>query len=101
MKEKAAAGTDAFSVRNDMVVRLVGDVFVPVIPDDATDLIQGILRKVHASALGGHLGRRKMEALLRSRFYWTSMARDIRVFCAQCDVCQRMKVVTQAPIGLL
>ena len=84
-----------------MVVRLVGDVFVPMIPDDATDLIQGILHEIHASALGGHLGRRKMETLLRSHFYWSTLARDVRVFCAQCDVCQWMKVVTQAPIGLL
>ena len=39
MKGKATAETDVFSVRNDMVIRLVGDTFVPVIPDDATALI--------------------------------------------------------------
>ena len=39
MKTKAAAGTDAFSMRNNMVVHLMGNTFVPVIPNDATDLI--------------------------------------------------------------
>ena len=97
----AEQSSGGFSIRNGLVVKLVSDQFVPVIPGDAQELQEAILRELHASALGGHLGRRKLDELVKKRFFWPSISRDVRKFCSECDVCQRSKVVTLAPIGLL
>lgn len=54
-----------FSIRNELVVRLVGDTFVIVLPSDAVELREAILSELHQSALGGHLGRKKLDKLVR------------------------------------
>ena len=53
----AEQSSGGFSIRNGLVVKLVSDQFVPVIPGDTQELQEAILHELHASALGGHLGR--------------------------------------------
>ena len=43
-----------------MLCKLVGDHFCPIIPKGDEDLISVILRDYHSSALGGHLGSKKL-----------------------------------------
>lgn len=45
-------------------MKLVGDTFCPVIPTDDKSLVQIILEDLHSSALGGHMGPKKMTSLL-------------------------------------
>ena len=40
--------------------KLVADNFCPVIPGSDTNLKHVIMRDIHASALGGHMGVKKM-----------------------------------------
>lgn len=75
-------------------MRLVGDKWVMVLPGDAHELRLAVLSELHASALGGHMGRRKLEMQVRQRFYWPTLSADVRKFCQECDICQRSKVVT-------
>ena len=74
-------------MRNGAVVRLVHKNWVFVLPSDAVNLRNLILRELHATALGGHLGRKKLEGLVRKRVWWTTLDRDLRQFCKECVVC--------------
>ena len=62
-------------------MRLVGNEWVMVLPNDASELWEAVLCELHGSALGGHLGRRKLESLVRRRFYWPTLGADVRKFC--------------------
>ena len=46
---------------------------------------------VLAHERGGHLGARKVKALIRQRFVWPEMAKDVLEHCKSCDVCQRCR----------
>lgn len=70
-----------------MLCKLVGDNFCPVIPSDDFELISVICSDAHSSALGGHLGDRKMLAFLKKRFYWINMHKDISKYIRECSTC--------------
>jgi hypothetical protein len=71
-----------------VLVKLVGDTFCPVVPTDAHELLAVIMSDLHASALGGHMGPKKMLSLLQKRFYWLNMHQTILKFCKECITCQ-------------
>lgn len=88
-------------LRHGVLCRTVDSVSVPVVPRGDRALVQLILRELHCSVLGGHLGPKKLMALLRTRFYWHGMAQDVDRFCKECAVCQECKSSSQSPAGLL
>ena len=47
------------------------------------------LREVHAGIGGGHLGRTRMEAAVRSRAYWPGWSKDVRRALKICEECAR------------
>ncbi|GBG64169.1 hypothetical protein CBR_g40869 [Chara braunii] len=49
----------------------------------------------------GYFGYKKTEANLLQRFWWPTMMRDAQLYVETCQVCQRDKPCTQAPLGLL
>ncbi|GBG86271.1 hypothetical protein CBR_g41265 [Chara braunii] len=49
----------------------------------------------------GHFGYKKTATNLLQRFWWPSMMRDAQLYVETCQVCQRDKPRTQAPLGLL
>ena len=76
-----------FEMQKGVLVRIDGARVLPVIPGDATELKAMILKELHASPLGGHLGQRKLHKLVSSRFFWPRMDVEIRDFCRACPVC--------------
>ena len=60
-----------------------------------------ILRDLHNSALGGHMGSTKLDKICAKRFYWLGMKQDVVAFCKRCDVCRVSKTSTQHPAGFL
>ena len=42
--------------------------------------------------LGGHCGRRKLYAKLRTKYFWKNMSKDIAIFVKNCDKCNLNKV---------
>ncbi|GBG75808.1 hypothetical protein CBR_g21053 [Chara braunii] len=49
----------------------------------------------------GHFGYKKTAANLLQRFWWPTMLKDAKLYVETCQVCQRDKPRTQAPLGLL
>lgn len=49
-----------FQFREDVLCKLVADEFCPVIPKSDVALIHCILSDLHSSALGGHVGPKKL-----------------------------------------
>src|SRR4051812_5478553 len=60
-----------------------------------------ILQEAHDTPLSIHPGSTKMYRDLRQRFWWTGMKREIAQFVVECDVCRRIKVEHQRPVGTL
>ncbi|GBG60159.1 hypothetical protein CBR_g3402 [Chara braunii] len=49
----------------------------------------------------GHFGYRKTSPNFVQRFWWPSMMEDAKRYVETCEVCQRDKLRTQAPLGLI
>src|SRR5207248_8441592 len=53
----------------------------------------------HDDPYGGHFGVARMMELIRRKYYWPSVGRDIKKYVSTCDVCQRMKAFRHKPYG--
>lgn len=58
--EQAKLGSKVYVYRNDILCKLVGDTFCPIIPDPESSTVHVILSDLHSSALGGHFGLKKL-----------------------------------------
>ena len=50
-----------------------------------------VLQKLHDVPLAGHMGREKTICAVKSKFHWYGMTAYIKLYVANCHVCQRMK----------
>ena len=50
-----------------------------------------VIEELHVGGLGGHFGRDKTEALVKQRYFWPSLKRDVACFVQRCLVCQKAK----------
>lgn len=64
-------------------------------------LQQLLLHPFHSSLLGGHAGQLRTFARLALQFYWPNMRKSVKTFIQTYDICQRAKVPTTHPAGLL
>ena len=53
--------------------------------------IPNILFQLHDSPIGAHLGVRKLLSILKPRFFWQSMVRDIHAYVGTCHKCLQSK----------
>ena len=60
-----------------MLCKLVGDHFCPILPKSDVTLINCVLADLHCSALGGHVGPKKLLKLCCKRLYWRNMNQDV------------------------
>lgn len=71
-----------------------------VIPPDS-NIVKLLLQEFHDSSCEGHSGVLRTYKRVAQQFYWPSMQRTIQQYIAYCSVCQRNKVATLSPAGLL
>ena len=68
-----------------------------VLPAEPPTLRDKALIECHEAPMAGHLGKHRTLAVLRQRFWWPNMARDVAERCKACRVCQQTKVNRQKP----
>ena len=78
-------------ISSDGVLLFQNRVVVPV------EARNKVLKSVHAA---GHFGRKRTLQSLRRSYFWLGMARDTRIFCQGCLVCQKAKPSNQARVPL-
>ncbi|GLB34668.1 putative retrotransposable element tf2 155 kda protein type 1-like [Lyophyllum shimeji] len=79
------------------VLMFRGRIYVPNIPE----LRRRIVEQHHDSRVAGHPGRWKTLELVSRSYWWPQMSRYIGSYTSTCDLCQRMKVRRQLPMGQL
>ena len=60
-----------------------------------------VLKENHDSPTMGHVCFFKTYHNTRQSFFWKGIKTDIQKCMAECDTCQRQKLETVAPLGLL
>ena len=88
LREQARQGSSELSLEDDLLL-YAGRLVVPANSTLRTKLIQ----EVHNQVSTAHPGRDKTYQLLRPRYYWTGMLRDVTRFVRNCQTCKR----TSAP----
>lgn len=68
------------------------------VPDDSA-LRAELMRVHHDDELAGHFGGDKTEALLRRKYWWPTLSRDVRDRVKSCKTCQTMKSRRHRPYG--
>jgi hypothetical protein len=64
-------------------------------------LTTALIQNTHDSYLAGHPGRDTTQALLARGYFWPGIARTVRRFCRNCDVCGHKTVWRERRKGLL
>ena len=59
------------------------------------------LYECHDGPLAGHKGISKTEDLIKRRFWWPQMSKDIQEYVKTCEICARGKSERSSPKGLL
>ncbi|CAC5382448.1 unnamed protein product [Mytilus coruscus] len=65
-----------------------------VIPEN---LKECVLKQLHNSVTGGHLGIKKTLSKVRQRFFWFGVRKYIENWCSKCDVCASRKRPNRKP----
>lgn len=60
-----------------------------------------IITAYHADELAGHFNHKKTSYLIRQKYYWPTMHREVRLFCKNCENCQKNKHMTHKNIAKL
>ncbi|KAJ9555024.1 hypothetical protein OSB04_009638 [Centaurea solstitialis] len=71
-----------------------------VLPRKST-WVQKLFKEFHATPVGGHTGESRTYQRMASELFWVGMRKDISKMVSECEICQRNKVLSGSPAGLL
>lgn len=97
VRRQAKTATDSEFSLEDGLLLYAGRLVVPNVGDLQTRLIQ----EAHNQVSTAHPGRDKTYRLLRPRYYWPKMQRDIERFVRNCQPCRRAHVPRDKTPGFL
>ncbi|KAE8186446.1 hypothetical protein CF336_g6986, partial [Tilletia laevis] len=95
--QPALVSDDPHYAQQDDLIMYDGRVYIP----PAGNLRQRVVAAVHDSLPAGHPGPARTIELLRRTHDFPGSRRFVRTYVRSCDTCQRAKVATHAPYGLL
>eukprot|EP00877_Chromochloris_zofingiensis_P003160 jgi/Chrzof1/12845/Cz07g09130.t1 len=81
-------------------VNVRGTTRLLVLPDH-DGLRQEVLEELHDAPYSGHLGVTKTTKAVLRLYWWPGVNADVLQFVKSCEACQRNKISTQPPAGLL
>lgn len=94
---KRAGDTKTWDLDANNLLRYRGAVYVP----NDSALRDELLKVNHDDPLAGHFGAGKTLELMRRKYFWQNMKKDIRDYVRTCPVCQRTKAKRHLPFGEL
>jgi transposase InsO family protein len=94
---RGRAGREAWKVDQEGLLRFGKAVYVP--PEKA--LRSEVIQIHHDSATAGHFGVAKTLELIRRKYFWKGLKRDIKEHISTCPECQRGKARRHRPYGEL
>src|SRR5438128_960564 len=77
-----------YEVHHERLWKKNGEKLTQVVTKDA---VEGIIKLVHSSPLGGHFATDKTFDKIRADYYWPGMRENIKTFIKGCDACQKRK----------
>ena len=83
----SSASWSGFKVEDGVIFRPEGLIEVPNVPKFRTML----LSENHDQPLAGHFGRDRTLDLLRRKWFWKGMAKDVEAYVQSCDKCNKTK----------
>jgi len=60
-----------------------------------------IIRLYHNTPVGGHRGKWKTAELVARNYWWPGVTKEVGRYVDECDMCQRYKNQSEAPVGKL
>ena len=85
-----------YIIEDDGVLRYGSRLCVP----DVNDLRKEIMTEAHYSAYSIHPGITRMYHDIQDNYWWKGMKKDIALFVANCQQCQKVKFEHHKPPGL-
>lgn len=97
-KEKSGAD-DSWGLADDLILYEKGKERQPYVSPGWSRA--EVLRQCHDDPLAGHFGYKRMLELVRRKYSWPHMAREIKAYVAACTTCGRIKPAGHKPYGQL
>ncbi|CAL8087458.1 unnamed protein product [Orchesella dallaii] len=95
--QQLVAQPDKFCDKQGIIYRKLSSTkIVPLIP---ISLQQRVLKNLHDTAHGGHLGTEKTFQKLKSKAYFKNMRKIVEEYVKTCDLCQRNRFDNKKPQG--
>lgn len=95
--EQRLTRNKGWSVASDGLVRFKDRLYIP----SRENLRQTLINLHHDDPLAGHFGKNRTETLLKRKFHWTNLQRDVADYVAGCPVCQGAAAPKHRPYGTL
>ena len=94
---ECAQNLNRFKIEEDVILIRDEDgseLFRVLVPETLRDQLVDFF---HAGPMGAHEGHKKVCARVSAHYFWPLMRKDIRLRCAQCEVCERFRSPGRAP----